>query len=977
MNNIGLFTPLGLNAQSELMNNRGLTISPSAVEYQGSWTPSLYQQGTVTSGTVLNKLTASLPNFYQKLLSANLDINIYRNLIKIGRPIDRPTTDNEINCPALGNSRPDSFKTSYAGFGSWSNNSVDRFYNRTTTSTLNLVDPVYPPKNYPVSGEYSYIYKNWGSKTAGPYSYNYQWDYPYAWITGYPACNSWQNSQDSYSAAYFPRPDLRTRDQNPIEYDEYFSKGFIATVARHAYYQFWSDYETRRINQYNEFVNYVQLATQFIQAKNQNISSLVNSKIYMRGNYSNINDLTTSDISGVSLSFKIFGNDCIRLGKSIDLSNIHKFGLPSILLRTLQNSSAITDSLKLALLYNNLSVSEINNLLSNTYTPSPDEEKKIYQSFKLITGDDLESIKIIINCTTTNLSTLADLLDPMRMFPNSYRTLTVPRYSIATSSSKIYDFIYLDGGVNKRIQNWGDYLNGILPDDLALACGAFMMTMNQIRNIHSMEFEKISQVIANLEVTNKDLNLLNNTDASPVDTTKIDEALNLSALGSGNSGSYRLCDFLGSMSGLPYNNYYDSSIKLINQLATVQLSNVYEKLYQKSLFNNWALISRGKGWVNPNINPSPSFSEDYAYELFVTQSESLAGTNSITVQKNLMAICTTGTQLSFNSDGTNSYTVQSSTFDGNNTTIVFTSNLSSDIAKNTKIYIFENIYNGYPTGPIQDLIDAANLEILRISIDNPDPHKKLNYYWDQIGNQLFIEQRAVPYLAPETENIYSVIDNNNIGNFVLAISNNADETEYCGFSTIIESISDLSNLGGQSIVGLMRESRNSTRLSNSVGSTDSIISSEINSQTASAVVSEVDSQGTITKITVTYGGYGYDDTNPPTVTIGPYGGVFGGTGYGATAVAVIENKSVIEINITNGGYQYADPTVVGKYQITIDDPPSPQRLGNTDEPGSYAGSPWTGQDPVPDNLVSKDSASYTVNEAIDVVTTCNCDCWNI
>jgi hypothetical protein len=497
--------------------------------------------------------------------------------------------------------------------------------------------------------------------------------------------------------------------------------------------------------------------------------------------------------------------------------------------------------------------------------------------------------------------------------------------------------------------------------------------MNQIKNIRQMDFEKVSQVIANLEVTNKDLPLINDANSSPINLKLANDTTAMIALGSGNSGSYRLCDFLGSMSGYPYRDYYENAISLLNQISTPALQNVYEKIKQKSLFNNWALISEGKGWPNPTINPSPTWGPEYAYNIFVTNADANAGSTSITIDLDLSGILTATKQIAFTSDGTVAYTVSSSSFDGQMTTVTFSPALATAISANTRVYIAESTYNT----EVQDLIDAANLEILRINGENSTGVSRLNYYWNQIGKQLFIEQRSIPYAIPNNEDIYLDRSKSDFDTFIQSIQQYAEDTQYCGASPILESICDITTLGGQSIIAMMRETRNAHRLANTFGEVDDAIPNELNPQAASAVISSVDSTGAITAITVTYGGYGYDAANPPQVYIGPFGGVFGGSGYGATAEAVIDSGVVIAINITNSGTEYTNPNTVGPIPIEIDPPPQPVRLGDATEPGSFAGSPYTGQDPVPDNLVSKDSASYTVQQAIDLVTQCNCDCWDM
>lgn len=1258
MSNSGKKSPLGLNAEAQLTVNKGLRLNPTAVGYQGTWTAgtpyitpvgSGYSQGTVTSTTVLERITAALPNFYNNaynnssLTLIGISIPVWRNLLKIGRPIDSRVNNNRFNCPALGNSRPEAFKPSYAGFGTFKVGKItDRFYN-VTSGTLGLVEPIYPPYNYPTEGKYSYVYNNWSSLVATPgtpnndaqssftpYQYQYQYFNEYSWITGWPGVNSWQNKtsgdpqqafdpigdEDSYAAAYFPRPDLagaqpwRNRDFNKIEYDEYFRFGFIATVARQAYYEFWSDYKSRRSNQYMEFCKSFQQHAQFQEQTNKKISSFENTKTFIKGNYSNINDLTTSDLAGVSLAFKIFGNDMINLGKSLDLSQIHLFGLPSKFLLNLQKYNALTESLKFALMYSDLTTEDLNDILLPTFTPSQTQEKKIYNAFTLVQGQDLSDICIIVNCTTTGLSSLADLINPMKMFPNSYTTLTVPKYNTETLSSKNYDFIYLGNNVNSRIDNWGDYLEGILSEDLAKACGAFMCTMNQVKNIRQMEVEKLSQVVSNLEVTNKDLPLVNSPDGVPGSVNLANQELNLIALGSGSAGSYRFCDFEGAMSGWPYRDFYEPATNLIKQLQTTQLQNVYYKLYQKSLFNKWALVSRGKGYADAHINTT-GINPKYAYDLFKSTGSYSAGATTVGINAQTTSLpinvlnlynnsgrsprtpdgyggydsgdiwgqnpddYSTGQLVSFTSSTsdspslTNVYVVLST---GSNT-VTFQSiidpisnpsyqpnpslpnydprqyiapsipgwpGLSISVTPSFNALIWEKEYNGYPgngllNGTVQNLTDAANLEILRIQGLNPQKVSDLNYYWDKIGNQLFLEQRAIPYSIVKNDSVYQGAGKGDLDSFIRAAEDYAQNTEYCETAPILEAISDTSDIGGQSIVAGEREARNARRLANTGGEVDNDVPDTLNQQAATAKATVAN--GSIVSIDLTSPGSGYDPANPPNITILPQSGVFGvgtnsetatntnpsagnifnvpiadspnianvkpgwtvdgqpvtsvqpvgsnfeitaptklfepntpytfnspvqppGTGAKATAVVdplntiidtnpnvekainfnpisdvvfktpitlypnivnvvpnwTVNNQPVIDAQQNGPDYEITVPNIpfipnneytflgpnnikpnivplipIGLKEIVVDDPgtgyevppiiiidppPAPERLGNAIVPGSFAGSPYTDQDPIPDNLVSPDDASYDVPAAIEDVTLCNCDCWN-
>lgn len=1094
MSNSGKKTPLQLNVESELTVNRGFTINPTATGYQGTWTAGLpyttpvagsYSQGSLTSTNCTGILTSSLPNFYNNTpVSNNTDpsslcVPVYRNLIKIGRPNDSRRNNSRINCPALGNSRPDAFKTWFPGYGSFreTTGTPDQFYNFAPapgSGNWNMVESTYPPFDYPASPEYSYVYQNWSSTTAGPgattdpdytdfaaYEQPYQYYQEYAWLTGWPGINAWQQNNafgskqnrentdvndadlDSYGAAYFPRPDLaglqpwRTRDRNKIEYDEYFRFGYVATVARQAYYEFWSSYNARRSNQYYEFCRSINQNFGWQALTNYRITSFYETQTFLKGTYSNINDLTTADLAGVNLAFRDFGNDMINLGKTIDLMAIDKFGLPSAFLKHLQANNALTDPLKFALMYQNLDTQELEEILQPTSMVSLEQERKIYDAFLLIQGEDLLNIRIILNIATENLVSLADLINPRKMFPNSYRSLTVPRYSIDTNSAKIYDFIYAGDNTNPRIEDWGVYLEGILPPDIAKACGAFMCAMCQVKNIQQMNVESLSQAIANLEVTNKDLPLINNNLGVPGSVSLAEQELARIALGSGGQGVFRFADFLGAMSGWPYRDFYAPAQQLLQQLQTTQLTNVYKKLYQKSLFNNWALISRGKGYSDPDINTT-GIPSAYTYDIFTAGGNGV-GSQNMAISGPSVAAYNIFSNTNRSSQNPFSYTTgqlvtfqpadSASTVSLDETYVVTGHSANSvtfesilDLIPNPnyqpnpalpnydpvamippyagwpglkravgageRVFVWEREYNGYPgngilDGTVQNLVDGANLEILRIQQGNPEAVAKLNYYWDRMGQQQAIEQRAIPLSVPYTGQIFGGANRDDIDSWVRSLEDYAQYTDYCEIAPIIDAISDTTGIGGQSIVASQREARNARRLANVGTDLNNDVPDSANPAQATARAL-VDSSGLVTGIEITSSGSGYSSEQPPNVFAFPQGGVFGGETFNNTLVCgvpVILDGSVVSIPVLacEPGYDPLNPP-----RIVIDPPPAPVRPGGPVVPGSWNTNPYAGesQDPVPNNLTAQVVSAggslpseLSVEQAIQDVTICNCECW--
>jgi hypothetical protein len=232
--------------------------------------------------------------------------------------------------------------------------------------------------------------------------------------------------------------------------------GYIRLLALQGYNEFnYNSGLSENNGEYTDFLSGFMTAYSFIQSSNNAILGVHNSQEFLDGTYSNMDDLITSDITNVSLATTIFGQDLIASGNAIDLQTISTFGLPSNLLYTLQQNNAITTSISLALLASGISVSEFDQILGNISAVTKEQERKIYGAFSIILGQDLDNVLISLNCKTKNLESLADLLNPLKLFPNSYSTLTVPVYNTVggNANSKIFYPIYVNDGLNSQLWN--------------------------------------------------------------------------------------------------------------------------------------------------------------------------------------------------------------------------------------------------------------------------------------------------------------------------------------------------------------------------------------------------------------------------------------------------------------------------------------------------------------------------------------------
>jgi hypothetical protein len=401
--------------------------------------------------------------------------------------------------------------------------------------------------------------------------------------------------------------------------------GWIRLFALQAWNEFnWNNSPSNTSIVYRDFLSSFQTCSGFLGSMNPSVTAVSNSSTFLMNTYSNNDDLMTSDITGVNLATNVFGQDLIALGKALDLANIDKFGLPSVLLLTLQKYNAMTGSLSYALLSSGLSTSDINGILNGTITPTASQEQQIYSAFSIMTGVDLANSLIPLNCSTPGLTSLVDLLNPQMLFPNSYSSLTVPVYNAAPgpTNAKTYYTIYSGTGVNSQLSlpsvitsigasgiapsstaagtfqiipvGFGAYSRNILPEDISIASGAFSFSMQQITNIMNVPIEKFAQVVASLE-TSIDLPLTAGTNV-PVNSTSASTGLNQIAYGSGPNGSYTMSDFFGCMSGLPYQ--WTDIQNLILQLQSSTLATLYQEIYTTISTATEDVSSIVQGYIN-------------------------------------------------------------------------------------------------------------------------------------------------------------------------------------------------------------------------------------------------------------------------------------------------------------------------------------------------------------------------------------------
>jgi hypothetical protein len=408
---------------------------------------------------------------------------------------------------------------------------------------------------------------------------------------------------------------------------------------------------------------------------------------------------------------------------------------------------------------------------------------------------------------------------------------------------------------------FGTYLINILPEDQRVLAGALSTAMQQIKNIDQVQADKFAQAAYSTE-NMFGLNLVNGTDV-PTDQMLAKISQSVCALGGGVYGTYTMSNFFGAMSGLPYplREIYDA-IKTLddsssNNNVAGSLQSIYENIWLSVTWEQalatltvtrhgtpgnytWTvddivITNFGGGYQRGNT-PSNPVAVPYV-KIKDAGGNEIAGFAPVaTVESNNRLLTYYPSNI-----GRKYGSLYDINWSKTYNSTVEPASIEIEIPPTT----FGGAgWTGSPNmnNAVQHYIDEANAEISAILTSNPanfDTANILNTNWLITGKALKQEQRAryisnspvpVPYdqwLAMYPQSIYTFVD---------AIPGLGANTLPHMYAQTLENISDLNLVGGQSIIALMRESRNQQRLNNAGLQLDNNLASDLDSQSKTQLI---------------------------------------------------------------------------------------------------------------------------------------------
>jgi hypothetical protein len=176
------------------------------------------------------------------------------------------------------------------------------------------------------------------------------------------------------------------------------------------------------------------------------INSAVNSQTYLGNTFTSINSMITGSISTINLATEAFGSDLQNLGQLINLRNLGNFGSPLALVQQLFAVAGTVPVLSVAFVQAGIPEDIVLNLTNPTASTTDAIQRAMYQAMTQITGNELSQLLQVLGVTTIGINTAADLLNPLKLFPNSFQSLTAP-----TANGPVVIYVDSVGSVNTQL----------------------------------------------------------------------------------------------------------------------------------------------------------------------------------------------------------------------------------------------------------------------------------------------------------------------------------------------------------------------------------------------------------------------------------------------------------------------------------------------------------------------------------------------
>lgn len=210
---------------------------------------------------------------------------------------------------------------------------------------------------------------------------------------------------------------------DPIAFGGVFDGGFTGLISQTASGIMGAGDLTQFGQIFNSAQGFIGQANQFVNS-GLNLGGISTTFGPITGGMDN---LITGSFNQISEAFGSLGSDLGNLGNLINMNNLPNLGSPAALVGQLASAGGLVPGVETALRTAGVDSGSIARLATGGFVDVGDSANKLlYDGMTRITGAELAQVKNVLGVRTPGITNMADLLNPAKILPNSYTTLTMP-----------------------------------------------------------------------------------------------------------------------------------------------------------------------------------------------------------------------------------------------------------------------------------------------------------------------------------------------------------------------------------------------------------------------------------------------------------------------------------------------------------------------------------------------------------------------
>lgn len=329
-------------------------------------------------------------------------------------------------------------------------------------------------------------------------------------------------------------------------------------------------------------------AQAYVQQSNDYIGAAGETVTVVSPVFTNMNDINTGGISNITSNPEALGNDLLNLGYLINPADLENWGSPLALVQQLVNLTGIVPPpLQIAFITLGIDQRVVDDLTNPSTSVTDTIQRTMYTAMQHITGNSLQQILQLADVKTTGIKNVADLLNPMKILPTSYQTLSVP-----TAVGFLPIYINTSGSVNPILNSImpgyavrstdpgyqmtaTDQMTFMTNNGFAVANKALALSLLQITGVVNLDLPELALAIKNIQVITQPLV---NSLSTPVPGVQV-IANQLAPggtgpdLGAGNT--LVISDIIGLPAGYQITPQFANTVSNLLQIDTGSLTTVY------------------------------------------------------------------------------------------------------------------------------------------------------------------------------------------------------------------------------------------------------------------------------------------------------------------------------------------------------------------------------------------------------------------